>query len=108
MPVRCASGSLARNSQTLTSKLRSTGIKLGCYLNTEANRGRSYTVHLPEACDTLGEVFGLIQRKMQLDQRMLYAAELFLPDGTKSTQLPFLSYQVCGLPSAAAAQGSCA
>ena len=73
----------ARNSQTLTSRLRSTGIKLGCYLNTEANSGRAYTVHLPEACDTMGEVMSLIQRKMQLDNRMLYAAELYLPNGEK-------------------------
>ena len=33
----------------------------------------------------MGEVFPLLQQKMQLDQRMLYAAELFLPDGTKIT-----------------------
>ena len=71
------------NGSTLTSRLRSTGIKLTCYLNTECNRGRSTIIHLPEACDTLGEVFPLIQRRMGLDGRMLYAAELFLPDGAK-------------------------
>ena len=71
------------NSETLTSRLRSTGKKLTCYLNTECNRGRATIIHLPEACDTLGEVFPLVQRRMGLDNRMLYAAELFLPDGTK-------------------------
>lgn len=71
----------ARNSSTATSRLRATGIKLSCYLNTEVDRGRSHIVHLPEACDTLEEVFTLIQRRMGLDGRMLYAAELFLPDG---------------------------
>jgi hypothetical protein len=75
----------SRNTATLTSRLRSTGIKLGCYLNTEANRGRAHTIHLPETCDTMGEVFALVQRRMGLDQRMLYAAELFVPDGTKVT-----------------------
>ena len=71
------------NGQTLTSRLRSTGTKLACYLNTECNRSAAYIIHLPETCDTLGEVFPLIQRRMQLDKRMLYAAELFLPDGYK-------------------------
>lgn len=31
----------------------------------------------------MGEIFALIQRKMQLDARMLYAAELYLPNGEK-------------------------
>ena len=48
----------------MTSRLRSTGVKLGCYLNTEMNRGRAYTLHLPESCVALGDVFALIQRKM--------------------------------------------
>lgn len=73
----------AQSGSTLTSRLRSTGIRLVCYLNTECDRGRSTIVHLPEAVDTLSEIFPLIQRKMQLDKRMLYAAELFLPDGSK-------------------------
>ena len=79
------------NSETLTSRLRSTGKKIACYLNTECNRGRSTIIHLPEACDTLGEVFPLIQRRMRLDERMLYAAELFLPDGVKITNYKMLS-----------------
>ncbi len=73
------------SAQTYTSRLRSTGIKLACYLNTECNRGMGCIVSLPEACDTIAEVFPLLQRRMQLDSRMLYAAELFLPDGAKIT-----------------------
>ena len=79
------------NSETLTSRLRSTGKKLTCYLNTECNRGRATIIHLPEACDTLGEVFPLVQRRMGLDNRMLYAAELFLPDGNKITSYKVLA-----------------
>jgi len=71
------------NGSTLTSRMRSNGIRLVCYLNTECDRSRSTIVHLPDAIDTLSEVFPVIQRKMQLDQRMLYAAELFLPDASK-------------------------
>lgn len=55
----------------------------GTTRRVRSNRGRSYIVQLPESCDSLGEVFPLIQRRMQLDSRMLYAAELFLPDGVK-------------------------
>ena len=82
---------LSGNGATLTSRLRSTGKKLACYLNTECNRGRSTIIHLPEACDTLGEVFPLIQRRMRLDERMLYAAELLLPDGVKISNFKMLS-----------------
>jgi len=63
--------------------MRSTGVKLACYLNTECDRGRSTIIHLPDECDTLGEVMPKIQSRMQLDARMLYAAELFLPNGDK-------------------------
>ena len=71
------------NGSTFTSRLRASGTKLACYLNTECDRGRSYVIQLPETCDTLGDVFPLVQRKMGLDGRMLYAAELFLADGQK-------------------------
>lgn len=81
IPRRFAGG----NGSTMTSRLRASGIKLACYLNTECNRGRSYIIQLPETCDTLGEVFPTIQRRMKLDERMLYAAELFLPDGVRVT-----------------------
>jgi len=67
---------------TRTVRLRSNGVKLSCYLNTEVDRGRATVISLPEDCDTLAEVMPMIQLKMQLDRRMLYAAELYLPDGT--------------------------
>jgi len=57
-------------------------------LNTECDHGRSTIIHLPEECDTLGEVLPMIQARMQLDKRMLYAAELFTPAGEK-----IISYQ---------------
>ena len=77
------SGAGRGNRATKTSFLAQNAVKVTCSLNTEANRGRSYTIQLPETCDTIGEVCALIQRKMQLDSRMLYAAELFNPDGSK-------------------------
>jgi len=73
------------HSPTRTSRLRTQGVKLACYLNTECDRGRSTIIHLPEECDTLGEVLPKIQQAMQLDSRMLYAAECFLPSGEKIT-----------------------
>lgn len=66
---------------TRTVRLRSNGVKLNCYLNTEVDRGRATVISLPEDCDTLAEVMPMIQLKMQLDRRMLYAAELYLPNG---------------------------
>jgi len=47
-------------------------------------------ISVPERVDTLGEVFPLIQQKMGLDGRMLYAAELYLPDGQKITSWKML------------------
>ena len=73
------------NLQTHTSRLRAQGIKLVCYLNTEADRGRSVVVHLPEAEDTIAEVIPYIQRKMQLDKRMKFAKKLHTPDGSPVT-----------------------
>ena len=73
------------HSPTRTSRLRTTGVKLACYLNTECDHGRSTIIHLPEECDTLGEVLPKIQMAMQLDKKMMYAAELFLPSGEKVT-----------------------
>lgn len=63
--------------------MRTTGVKIACYLNTECNCGRATVIHLPDECDTLGEVLPKIQARMQLDKRMLYAAELFLPNGDR-------------------------
>ena len=57
--------------------LRATGQKLTCYLNCENAGGMATTVKLPEECDTLEEVLIKVQARMQLDQRMLYASELY-------------------------------
>jgi len=78
------------HSPTRTSRLRATGTKLTCYLNTECDKGRATVIHLPEECDTLGEVLPKIQQHMQLDKRMLYAAEMFLPSGEKVVTYPQL------------------
>ena len=71
------------HSPTRTSRLRSGILKLNCYLNGEADRSRAAVVKLPEECDTLGEVIPKIHKKLDLDKRIAYAAELFLPDGKK-------------------------
>ena len=88
------SGSAGRSrrghSPTRTSRMRATGSKITCYLNTECDKGRATVIHLPEECDTLGEVLPKIQHHMQLDKRMLYAAELFFPSGEKIITYPQL------------------
>jgi len=71
------------HSPTKTSRLRTSIIKLSCYLNGEADRGRATVVRLPEECDTLGEIIPKIHKRMGMDKRIAYAAELFLPDGKK-------------------------
>lgn len=73
------------HGETRTTRLRATGVKLSVYLNTEVNKGYATVISLPEDCDTLGEVLPKIQQQMQLDRRMMYAAELYLPDGEKIT-----------------------
>ena len=75
------------HSPTRTSRLRNSIVKLSCYLNGEADRSRATVVHLPEECDTLGEVIPKIHKRMGMDKRIAYAAELFLADGTKITSM---------------------
>ena len=70
------------HSPTRTSRLRSNIIKLSCSLKGEADRSRATVVRLPEECDTLGEVIPKIHKRMGMDKRIAFAAELFLPDGT--------------------------
>lgn len=84
-PVGSALSRITRHGhfQTRTSRLRAGGVKLACYLNTEVDRGRATIISLPEECDTLGEVLPKIQLHMKLDKRMLYAAELFVPNGDR-------------------------
>ncbi|KOO35149.1 hypothetical protein Ctob_012321, partial [Chrysochromulina tobinii] len=45
------------------------------------DRASSTIVQLPADCDTLEEVIPYIQKKLQLDKRMLFVAELFTPTG---------------------------
>ena len=66
---------------TRAAQLRASGHKLTCYLNQEVDRGRSTVVTLPTECDTIGEVIPLIQKRMGLDKRMLFASELFTVGG---------------------------
>jgi len=75
---------------TKTSRLRSTVLKLNCYLNTEADRSRAAVIRVPEECDTLGEVIPKIHKALDLNKRIAFAAELFLPDGTKIKNFPML------------------
>lgn len=78
------------HSSTKTSRMRSQIIKVNCYLNGEADHGRAAVVKLPEECDTLGEVLPKIHKRLDLDKRIAYAAELFLPDGKKIRTYPEL------------------
>ena len=78
------------HSPTKGSRLRTGIVKLSCYLNGEADRTRAAVVKLPEECDTLGEVIPKIHKRLDLDKRIAYAAELFLPDGKKITSYKML------------------
>ena len=77
-----------QHGTTRSAQLRSAGIRLTCYLNCEADNGRSTVVALPSECDSIEEVIPKIQQRMQLDKRMLYIAELFTVVGE-----PIRSYQ---------------
>jgi len=74
---------------TRSSQLRQLGVRLNCYLNCEGvgvtvvggPRGHGTIVQLPAEVDTLAEVLPHIQLKLDMDRRMMYAADLFLPDG---------------------------
>ena len=70
------------NATTRSAELRARGTRLTCYLNAEAD-GSGTIVKLPETCDTMGEVLMKVQSQMKLDARMLYASELWTPDGTR-------------------------
>lgn len=65
-------------------ELRATGVRLTCYLNCDSS-GYSHgtIVKLPVECDTIPETIQKIQARMKLDSRMLYASELWLPDGRR-------------------------
>lgn len=71
--------------------LRQGNIRLNCYLNCEGvgvvviggPKGHGTMVQLPVETDTLEEVYPLIQTKLKLDEKMLYCADLFLPDGAR-------------------------
>jgi hypothetical protein len=76
------SRALGGGGQTRTTRLRARGVRMAVYLNGEVDRGTAAYVSLPEECDTLGEVMPLIQRTMKLHERMKFAHQLFLPDGT--------------------------
>jgi hypothetical protein len=70
--------------------LRANRVRLNCYLNAEGvgvnviggPRGHGTIVMLPTECDTLEEVLPLIQLKLKLADRMMFASDLFLTDGT--------------------------
>jgi len=78
------------HSPTRASRMRCGIVKVNCYLNGEADRSRAAVVKLPEECDTLGEVIPKIHKRLDLDKRIAYAAELFLPDGKKITTYKML------------------
>ena len=59
------------HSPTRTSRLRNSIVKLSCYLNGEADRSRATVVHLPEECDTLGEVIPKIHHSDNVHSIMM-------------------------------------
>ena len=80
---------LTRAAPTRSSQLRQGNVRLNCYLNSEGvgvvviggPKGHGTMVQLPLECDSLEEVFPLVQIKLKLDEKMLFCADLFLPDG---------------------------
>ena len=74
---------------TRSSMLRAQGVRLNCYLNCEgvgvtvlgAPQGHGFIVKLPGQVDTIEEVLIHLQKQMKLDSRMLYASEMWTPDG---------------------------
>ena len=68
--------------ETKSSMLREQRVRLNVYLNAEGvgvtviggPRGHGTIVVLPVEVDTLEEVMPLIQERLKLDERMMYAA----------------------------------
>ena len=83
--------SLEMVGDTRSAVLRKAGVRLNCYLNAEGvgvtviggPQGHGTIVLLPAECDTLEEVLPHIQLKLDLDKRLMYASELWLPDGSE-------------------------
>ena len=77
------------HSTTRSAQLRAGRVRLNCYLNLEGvgvtyvggPQGHGTIVMLPMEIDTLEEVLQHVQLKLDLDKRMCYCADLFLPDG---------------------------
>ena len=69
-------------------------MRINCYLNAEGvgvtvlggPQGHGTIVQLPSTCDTLEEVLQHIQLKLKLKDRMMFAADLFLPNGKVITE----------------------
>ena len=74
---------------TRSAELRAAAVTINCYLNSEGvgvtvlggPQGHGTIVRLPMSCDSLDETLMLIQKKLKLDERMLFASELWTPDG---------------------------
>jgi hypothetical protein len=81
-----SSGTSARATKhqpTRSSELRRNILKIACYLNGEADRSLAAVVQLPAEADTLEEILPFVHKELDLDKRIAYAAEFFLPDGSK-------------------------
>ena len=87
------------NATTRSAMLRANCIRLNCYLNCEGvgvthlggPAGHSTIVKLPEECDTMDEVLIKIQARLHLDERMLYASELYDVQGMQITSISQLA-----------------
>ena len=78
------------NGTTRSAILREKGTRICCYLNCEGGTSgvvgatpppSGTIVKLPEECDTMEEVLILIQARLKLDGRMLFASELYDVNG---------------------------
>ena len=76
------------NPSTNSSRLRNAGIRITCYLNTETNKTPAQAVTVPEHVHTIKELLPIIQSQMRLNKKMLFARELFCPDGKVCSYLP--------------------
>jgi len=71
------------NPHTTTSKLRSQGLRITCYLNCHMHDHPAMGIIVPEQMSSLKELLPFVQKEMRLERKMMFAKALFLPDGSR-------------------------
>lgn len=69
------------NPPTNASRLRAQGIRVPCYLNGETAKSAARMVAVPETVSTLREMLDVVQVQMRLDSKLMYARDLYMPNG---------------------------